>query len=266
MRIIVFPFNMQSSKSDARIQERIEELLPDIDCIRVYPDRNYRPTAGDLIVGWGAGNPPAWRARVPVDARWINRPNEIARCVDKITTLRILTEARVRVVPWTRDKRLALDDIQEGYRVVARALTEGRDGEGASILSTVEEVEASNAPLYTVYIPKTAEYRVHVFNDAVLGVQKRVRADGKQITNRHIRTSSNGWGLTRDWNVQVPEELKQNAVLAVRSLGLTFGACDIGVDRFGRDFIFEVNSAPEVLGAGVDLYARAIIAAANDAP
>jgi glutathione synthase/RimK-type ligase-like ATP-grasp enzyme len=260
MRVILFPYNMETVQSDARIQERIEELRPDLDCIRVYPNRAYRPTAGDLIVGWGAGDPAAWYERA-ARLRYLNKPSAVAQCVSKITTLRRLAAGNVTgIVPWAVRRAEALTWAREGYRVMARTMTEGRDGEGAQILNTPEEVTASDAPLYTMFIPKAAEYRVHVFDDAIIGKQLRVRRDDAQITNQHIRTSANGWGLTRDWDVEIPALILEDSRRAVASLGLTFGAVDIGVDRWGRHFVFEVNSAPEVLGPGVDRYARAILA------
>ena len=259
-RIILFPFSMESSQSDARIQERIEELLPDVDCFRVYPNRNYRPTRGDVIVGWGAGDRPDWHGRVPAGVAYLNPPTAVMKCVNKTASFRAFAAAGVRCVPFTTSRTEAAAWAQEGHRVMARNLTEGRDGEGAQVLNTIEEVRDSGAGLFTLFIPKAAEYRVHVFNGNIIGVQQRTRRDGATITNHHIRTSSNGWGLTRSWDVSVSAELRNNAVSAVAALGLQFGAVDVGVDRFGRDFVFEVNSAPEVLGEGVNRYANAIVA------
>ncbi len=259
-RIILFPFSMESSQSDARIQERIEELLPDVDCFRVYPNRNYRPAVTDVIVGWGAGDRPDWHGRVPASTIWLNKPSAVMKCVNKTASFRAFAAAGVRCVPFTTSRTEAGTWAQEGHRVMARNLTEGRDGEGAQVLNTIEEVRDSGAGLFTLFIPKAAEYRVHVFNDEVIGVQQRARRDGATITNHHIRTSGNGWGLTRNWDVTIPTNMRDSARLAVSSLGLQFGAVDIGVDRFGRDFVFEVNSAPEVLGEGVNRYANAIVA------
>ena len=106
MRVILFPYNMETVQSDARIQERIEELRPELDCIRVYPNRAYRPTAGDLIVGWGAGDPAAWHERA-ARLRYLNKPAAVARCVSKITTLQRLNNNGVTTIPWTQARAFA---------------------------------------------------------------------------------------------------------------------------------------------------------------
>ena len=63
-------------------------------------------------------------------------------------------------------------DSLEAKTIFARTLTNSTGGKG------IVEFEWPNAsppaaPLYTAYIPKKAEYRVHVFNGEVIDIQQK---------------------------------------------------------------------------------------------
>ena len=63
--------------------------------------------------------------------------------------------------------------LQEGNTVVARTILNGNSGAGIVLVENEEQLV--DAPLYTVYIPKKQEYRVHVFRGQVLDVQRKAR-------------------------------------------------------------------------------------------
>ncbi|WP_206690231.1 hypothetical protein, partial [Streptococcus pseudopneumoniae] len=60
-------------------------------------------------------------------------------------------------------------------RFVARKLLNSSEGKGIEIFTLNDPVPS--APLYTQYIPKKKEYRVHVLNNVVIDIaEKRKRA------------------------------------------------------------------------------------------
>ena len=75
--------------------------------------------------------------------------------------------------------------------------------------------------------------------------------------NTGIRNHSNGYIYARV-NVDVPPLLLSSSLSAVNLLGLDFGAVDVGYrERDGKVFVFEVNTAPGLVGTTLDKYANA---------
>lgn len=133
----------------------------------------------------------------------------------------------------------------------------GRRGEGRRGRGVVRRLRrVVDAPLYTKYVKKADEYRVHVFGGEVLDVQqkrKRQEVPNDEV-DYQIRNLAGGWVFCRD-NVDCPDSVRELAVSAVRALGLDFGAVDIGFNRHdGIGYVFEVNTAPGVEGTTLDKY------------
>jgi glutathione synthase/RimK-type ligase-like ATP-grasp enzyme len=117
-----------------------------------------------------------------------------------------------------------------------------------------------DAPLYTKYIKKADEYRVHVFDGEVIDVQqkrKRQEVENEDV-DYQIRNSTGGWVFCRA-EVDIPDICLSMARRAVSALGLTFGAVDIGYNRReDMAYVFEVNTAPGLEGTTLDTYYAAI--------
>jgi glutathione synthase/RimK-type ligase-like ATP-grasp enzyme len=78
-----------------------------------------------------------------------------------------------------------------------------------------------------------------------------------------IRSWNNGWVFCHE-NVQAPPKVCEVAIQAVESLGLDFGAVDIGFrEKEGKAFVFEVNTAPGIEGTTVRHYVEAVRRACN---
>jgi glutathione synthase/RimK-type ligase-like ATP-grasp enzyme len=106
------------------------------------------------------------------------------------------------------------------------------------------ETSVPVAPLYTRYVKKTDEYRVHVLDNEVVDVQKKMRKRGVWNGEWMIRTHAHGWVFGRE-NIAPPQCVVDAARTAVNDLGLTYGAVDIGYNRhYASAVIFEVNTAP----------------------
>lgn len=143
----------------------------------------------------------------------------------------------------------------------ARQNTAARTGRGAGPSVTSEPPVA--APLYTKYVKKADEYRVHVFQGRVLDIQqKRKRQEvNNDDVNYQIRNADNGWVYCRE-NVDCPPSVTDAAVNAVAALGLDFGAVDVGYNQHSAlPCVYEVNTAPGLEGTTLDRYYYALLEA-----
>jgi len=116
------------------------------------------------------------------------------------------------------------------------------------------------APLYTKYLGRRKEYRVHVWGGAVIKTQRKalpINRDQSQ-DNWQVRTHPNGWIYIRQDD---EEQLSAVAIQAVAALGLDFGAVDICTKGRGDSrqvYVLEVNTAPGLEGQTLTAYTNAI--------
>jgi glutathione synthase/RimK-type ligase-like ATP-grasp enzyme len=114
------------------------------------------------------------------------------------------------------------------------------------------------APLYTLYIPKKAEYRFHVFDGQVIDVQQKKKKRGSDVDHR-IRNLHNGYVYCRD-GVSPPDGAAALAVRAVEACGYLYGAVDVIYnEKRACSYVLEVNSRPGIINQTCDSYADAII-------
>ena len=155
---------------------------------------------------------------------------------------------------------LRSDGIAEfdGSRVVARTLTNSSEGRGITIFNKGDIPPL--APLYTEYIPKKKEFRVHVWNNEVIDVsEKRKKSGYAEERNTQVRNTANGYVFCRNGVVE-PDGMRQLALDAVAALGRTYGAVDIiWNEKRNMCYVLEVNSRPGMEGTTVEIYANAIL-------
>lgn len=152
----------------------------------------------------------------------------------------------------------------DAKRIVARTLTTSSEGKGIVIFDKGQQVPP--APLYTAYIPKKKEFRVHVFDNVVFDVaEKRKRSGYSGERDTMVRNTANGYVFCRN-DVVEPADLRGVAVAAVRALGRTYGAVDvIWQEKSNKCYVLEVNSRPGMEGSTVEKYAQAIIKGISNA-
>jgi glutathione synthase/RimK-type ligase-like ATP-grasp enzyme len=251
-RVIIYPYKL-GSKSCRDIVRSLRDRS-EYKILRVHGDGNYRRRANDVIINWGNSEQPEWDA-----AGILNDPAAVAVAVNKLSTLESLEEAGVSHVPFTKDVQEALD--WEDVFIVVRHKLEGHSGEGIEMF---EGLVPPHAPLYTRFIPKSVEYRVHVFQGEVIDYTKKIkRIDGEiksRIKDDRVRSHANGWEYIRD--VAPRESVKELAIAAVEALGLDFGAVDI-IRSKRKNYVLEIGTAPGLSDIGVRAYGAAIILAAS---
>ena len=143
--------------------------------------------------------------------------------------------------------------------VFARTLINSTNGRGI-VEFEVGEGTTPRAPLYTEYIPKKAEYRVHVFGQTVIDIQQKRKKRGyENERDTRIRNMANGYVYCRD-GITPPDGIDALAVRAVRACGYHYGAVDIVFNaKNNRLAVLEVNSRPGLLGTTLDKYSDALV-------
>lgn len=175
--------------------------------------------------------------------------------IDKVQQLRLFNAAAVN----SPQHATTLDGGRElpSKQVVVRALTSASEGRGISIVQKEELTQ--HAPLYTEYIPKKKEYRVHVYNNKVIDVQEKRRKRGLGNKEFQVRNTANGYVFCRD-NVVSCDALTGVALAAVRALGRTQGAVDVVYnEKQDKYFALECNSRPGMVGSTTKKYADAVL-------
>lgn len=221
--------------------------------IRKIKNENSKFKGGEdkLVINWGSSRPP----EAVLASNILNHPDAVRKAVNKLQSFKILSEW-VDVPEWTESQQEASKWLAEGFIVVARTVLEGFGGEGIVLVENRAELPV--APLYTKYIPKTEEYRVHVFKDEAFFIQRKARK--KEVpdekVNWKIRNLAGGF-IFANQDVDVPKECKEAAVKAVKSLGLDFGAVDIIWNKRRNIFyVLEINTAPGLAGTTLEKYSE----------
>jgi len=165
--IAVYPVGSKFAKSlQAALQERVTNRI-----YRVSPSRHLREG----------------RSRFTVT---LNPLNKVAQFVNfaanSISCPRFATTVQ------------GAKDI-ECKTLFARQLINSTNGRGIVEFESSDE-RYPQAPLYTEYIPKKAEYRFHVFNGQVIDIQQKKKKKGFDETQRdsRVRNLHNGYVYCRD--------------------------------------------------------------------
>ena len=215
-----------------------------------HKNSRYVPDEDDIIINWGI-NPVTWEG-----IRTINPSSAVRNTVDKKKFFKLYEEGCDFKVPkfWF-DKELARQWLYEGEgtrTLVCRTITNGH--EGAGIVLTTNPLDVPDAPLYTEYVKKKAEYRVHVMNGEVIDYTQKKRKAGHIEGDSRIRNTANGYIFCRT-DVVVPPSVLSSALAAVKFYGLDFGAVDvIWNDHYQQAYVLEINSAPGIEGTTLNKY------------
>lgn len=217
-----------------------------------------------LLINWGRST---FDREVSTYLQVLNQPDAVASAVDKRITHRVLRTVGVPC-PLPLGRLDARERLEAGARVVSHHNPRSTGGNGLVVLRAVEELDRQPEDAYLVaYLKKTHEYRVHVAFGEVLDVQRKARRRSvpDEEVNWEVRNLANGFVFVRDMGESgVDEAVCRNAVAAVDSLGLDFGAVDVGFhEPSGSSFVLEVNTAPGLEGTTVNKYAEAFSAIDN---
>ncbi len=186
-------------------------------------------------------------------------PFKLSSGTDKLTQLNSFNSNAVDCPAFTTDRNVAAGWIGEGCAIMCRTLLRASEGRGIVVAETVEQLVP--ARLYTKYVPKKEEYRVHVLNGQIIDVQMKKKRKGfEDARNTKIRNLANGYVFCRSGLVE-PPQLRELATSACKALGYKLGAVDIAHNiKKGQLVVLEVNANPGMQGATLENYANAIVA------
>lgn len=230
--------------------EGAKELARALEIKRIKhgPGSNFIDHPSRTVINWGSSSLPYTQCRV------LNT----ARAVGLIGNKRSAFEAfdgHTRLPPWTTDPEVAREWVQSGRLVVGRTKLTGHSGEGIVIIEN--SLDFVQAPLYTGYIKKEKEYRIHCAFGHVIDIQQKIRDPGREPTDWKVRNHANGFIYVRN-NIVVPEDAKVQALLAFESSGLDFGAVDVIWNQHEQKaYVLEINTAPGLTGTTIQRYAEA---------
>ncbi len=218
--------------------------------------------ASVTIINWGDGDFPIrkWNK-----ARVINKPAAVLRAVNKVAAFQAMERVKVSIPAFTTDYSVAAGWIRDGEQVVARATATGHSSAGLTIHTDMKNLPKSSA-LYTKYIPKKSEFRVHVVDGKVIAIQQKVFPAGKDSKNVdwRIRDVKQGFVFASREKVALPSKnIATAAIDAVDALGLDFGGVDVIYNEDRGVFVLEVNTAPGIDGTDLASYSKALTTLIN---
>jgi len=211
----------------------------------------YKHRDEDLIINWGAVDCPF------VGAKVANQPEAIKNASNKLTAFQKMEEANVNIPDfWTTSANIPA----EAYPVMCRTVLNGHSGRGIVVANDPNEVVP--APLYTRYVKKKDEYRIHCFRKpgeetSIISIQRKAKRHGEENVDFKVRNLANGFVYVRD-GVQPPRAVLEESKKALEALGLAFGAVDvIWNDHQRKAYVLEINTAPGLEGQTIKDYANA---------
>jgi len=239
-RAFILPYKMASVSGKA--------IAEGLGLLRIKREGRYRNRKGDTIINWGTATAPS---HIPDTATYINHPSNVNIAGNKLLALRAMQNTRTP--EYTEDDSVAEGWLADGEKVVIRGVLRGNSGAGITLVDNLEDSIA--APLYTKYVKKRKEYRVHVFDGEIIDYSCKMLREGSEGNNFQIRNYENGWIFGRD-GVELPEDVITQSLQAVEDLGLDFGAVDVGF-RNEEATVYEVNTSPGLQGATLESYLTA---------
>ena len=249
----IYPYNQHS--------ESVAEIKAGLGIKAILREGSrYVPKRGDTIINWGCGALPAGFDKCSI----INKPAMVAVASHKLKTFETL-KGQVNIPDYTTDRETARNWTEEGIRVVGRCTLTGSSGAGIELFGSTAAFDAFKkhdaVKLYVKYIPKVREYRVHVLNDKVIDIQRKIRNPNlpdDQI-NWQIRSHLLGHIFVRGGLEQIDQAeldaVKAQALASVKAIGLDFAGVDvIWNDKRAKAFVLELNTAPGLAGQTVTAY------------
>jgi len=119
----------------------------------------YRHRTGHVVVNYGNSRVPTWlNGNVSI----LNHPNQVRVASNKLTTLQELKEHTVPTVPFTTDKNIARQWLEDGSKVFIRHELTGHSGEGIEVL---QQTVSSSTPEVDTYYPSIVEELNQIFDE-----------------------------------------------------------------------------------------------------
>lgn len=208
------------------------------------------------VINWGSSKLPEEVEKCVV----LNKSRQVALCTDKLKFFDYIDgmdddDFVVNLPDWTTNPEDVLKWVADGQVVCARTILNGHSAQGLVLIEKPEDFV--KAPLYTLYIPKKHEFRVHVVAGEVIDVQRKAKKIDAEKVDWRIRNLANGFIYARE-GFDVPDVVLMQGFAAISAVGLDFGAVDIiWNEKHDKAYVLEINTAPGLMGTTLELYTKA---------
>lgn len=212
----------------------------------------FKPGPNKTVINWGSANYPG-----ELDlCRVLNNRHEVASATNKLEAFRIFEEQGVRTPEWTERILEATHWSGEGETILARTKLRGHSGDGIIVIEPEGQQFMPKAPLYVKYKKAKSEWRVHVGGEQWIQIDRKVKDPEREVKDWKVRSHQNGFIYQRN-NEFVPQDVIEQAHLAIHALGLDFGAVDVlWNEHEEKAYVLEVNCAPGLVGQTLQNYVK----------
>jgi glutathione synthase/RimK-type ligase-like ATP-grasp enzyme len=256
MTIKILPYNLGSASA---------KLLSNaLGCLRLKTrGSSYVPKRGDIVINWGYHGPLPASYFNTQGFTLLNSPSRVINAVNKIRCFERLKELGVKHPLFWTNKEEARQWLHEGEgtrKLVCRTIVNGQEGRG--IIICTNPLDIPDCPLYTQYIKKKAEYRIHAvakyvhdgdYSTYAISASRKGLRQGMEPND--VRNTANGYVFVRTSLDDVPDKVLKEAGKAILALGLDFGGVDVvWNEHYQEAYVLEVNTAPGIEGSAVDAY------------
>lgn len=237
--------------SHNRYSNGAKNLAKAMNIHRIKHDHSkFKGNPNKILINWGSRqlSPQLMKCTI------INHPAIVEPVQNKLACLCLLKKADVCIPEFTTDQADVVQWLEQGCTIVCRKILRGHGGIGIVLATTLDEVV--DAPLYTKYIKKQDEYRIHIINDKAFDVQQKARRFDEDKPNYKIRVHDNGFIYKRA-GVMAPVDVMAQAKAAIKATSLDFGAVDVVWNQHQKKaYVLEINTAPGLEGTTVQNYVR----------
>lgn len=236
MSVLLYPYSTESKTALNLAKGAGTGLIKPEGSAYIHNPRN-------LIVNWGSVSKSL--TEYQNDGPVLNPTALVKRVNNKKRFFDALSANFVRIPDYTENSEQVKRWVREGSKVI---------GYNESDISLIENLSnKSNCTFFTKYIPKLWEFRVHIFNNTIIGVERKTpkekdnneEAVNKEFLNYHIRSNKNGFCYTMHTK-ETPQDVLNQATAATRSMDdFSFGAVDLIYNKKqNKAFVIGFNLKP----------------------
>ncbi len=199
--------------------------------------RQEPPVDADLVIRWGC------TSNLIGEPTVVNKAKAIHYASDKATSRKEFADAGLAPRTWLSFEEFRAQAFGDIYPVIVRPSTHAQ-GKNLDVCNTHAEVftacEKYGDFYISEFIDKVQEFRVFALQGRVVWVAEKTPADPKAVAwnvAQGGKFDNVRWG---QWNLKMISV----ALEAYRMSGLDFGGIDVMVDKGGKSYVLEINSAP----------------------
>lgn len=208
----------------------------------------------DTIINWGRSARPSWLGPANVDweINWINLPERIAYCANKIKMLEVFRGSGIPCYEVIPQEEMAPGTIYSGdVMACGRKLIASHSGKGIVFIEN-EETIPEGVKLWVKAAVRETEARAFVVNGEVVAYAQKKRMGAAKLAQHGIaeadpliKSLPKGWVYAKKDIRPLTPMAKIMVIEAIGAMGLDFGAVDFAYNENMRDLIvIETNSSP----------------------